>query len=517
MALPPLLDRKRGRGLAAVACLTLVQAGAAGAAAFATRTLFEAMHQGVALPAASLAVLAGAGAAIAVTRVAARWLGERIGQDYAQAIRSALFDHAARMPARAVTSRRAGYVSLRFVGDMAAFRNWLSLGLPRLIAACALLPAMLAVLWLLDPVFVVVVAPILAVALALVTWGGLRLVPLQRRLRARRARIAAEMAERMPIAPFLDRLGRREKEQHLFDRRSDAMIEAALRHRLSAESLKALPDLAAGIASALVVGAGYRVGLGAGDIAAALAALGLLLSPLRDLGGVWDHRAAHRVAARKAQAALSHAQRDLYREGKSLPKGTIDVLFEDLALPSGALLSLHVQGGGTHDLVVHALDAEWLADLLIGLDAPVSGKVLLCGIDLTALSRGALRRNVQCLEAQSVILQGSLRRALLMGCDTRPDDATLEDLARRTGLSALLERLHGLSGTVLEGGKNLTKAERLAITRVRIMIARPRLIVVRPELADRAAVWLDNSHRRNDATVIVLRSPDDDPFVLPIS
>ena len=190
--LPPLLDRKRGRGLVAVAALTVVQGVAAGAAAFATRSLFEAMHGGAALPVAQLVVLIGAGAVIAVTRVAARQLGERIGQDYARQIRTALFEHAARMPARAVASRRAGYMSLRFVGDMTAFRNWLGLGLPRLIAATVLIPAMLLVLWVLDPVFALGVMPIFAVCLALIAWGGLRLVPLQRRLRARRARIAAE-------------------------------------------------------------------------------------------------------------------------------------------------------------------------------------------------------------------------------------------------------------------------------------------------------------------------------------
>jgi len=273
MALPALLDRGRGRGLALVAALTLVQGAAAGAAAFATRALFEAMHGGGALPLAELAVLVGAGAVIAATRVAARLTGERIGQAYARQIRAALFDHAARMPARAVAARRAGYMSLRFVGDMTAFRNWLGLGLPRLVAGALLIPATLAVLWLLDPVFVWAVLPVFALTLLGISLGGLRLVPLQRQLRMRRARIAAEMAERMPMAPHLDRLGRRGTELAQLDKRTDAMVKAALRHRLAAETLKALPDLAAGVAAALVILAGHRAGLSAGSIAAALAAL----------------------------------------------------------------------------------------------------------------------------------------------------------------------------------------------------------------------------------------------------
>lgn len=508
MAMPPLLDRRRRRGLAAVAALTLLQAGAAGAAAFATRGLFRAMHEGGALPAAALAVLAGAGCAIAACRVAARVLGERLGQDYARDIRTALFEHAARMPARAAASRRAGYMSLRFVGDMTAFRNWLALGLPRLIAAGVLVPALLSVLWLLHPVFALAVLPLLALALALLGWGGLRLVPLQRRLRARRARIAAEMAERMPIAPLLDRLGRRGRERSLLDRRTDAMVRAALRHRLAVEGLKALPDLIAGGAAALMIIAGYRFGLGAGDIAAALAALGLLLAPLRDLGGVWNHRAAHEVAVHRAEAALSRPQREVYRAGRSLPKGPVDVVFEDVALPSGTRLSFRARGGETSDLVVGELDAGWLADVLLGLDAPRSGRVMLSGIDLPDLSRGTLRRNVLGLDAEPTILQGSLRRALVMGCGDRPDDPVLESLAREAGLGGLLQRLGGLGGTVLEGGKNLTRAERVAISRIRILLTAPRLVIVDPDIAETSAALPGFPHRRRDMTIVRLRASE---------
>lgn len=499
MSMPPLLNRQRGWGLAAVAALMLVQGGAAGAAAFATRSLFEAMHGGGALPLPGLAVLVGAGLVIAATRVAARQIGERIGQNYARQIRTALFESAARMPARAVSLRRSGYMSLRFVGDMTAFRNWLSLGLPALVAAFVSVPAMLAVLWLLDPVFALAVLPVLVPTLALIAWGGVRLVPMQQRLRARRARIAAEMAERMPMAPYLDRLGRRGKELGLLEKRTDSMITAALQLRFGVESLKALSDMAAGIAAALVILVGYRSGLGTGSIAAALAVVGLLLSPLRDLGAVWNHRAAFRAAAIKAEAALSRAHRDVYRDGKSLPKGAVEVVFDDVALPSGTRLTFSVERGTDTELVLHEHDAEAVADMLLGLDAPSTGAIRFSGIDLRDLSRGTLRRNVQRVGTKPEILQGSLRRVLLMGCDDRLDDAALEALARKAGLDTLLDRISGLGGKVLEGGKNLTQTERLAINVVRVWLSQPKLILidldVDPRLAERLATDIPN-HRK---------------------
>ena len=146
MTMPRLLQNGRRRGLMVVTLVTLVQGAAAGVAAFATRGLFDAMAAQAALPPGLLVALAASGVLIAGARVLSRLTGERLGQDYALAIRLALLDHASGMPASAVARRRSGYMSLRFVGDMTAFRNWLGKGLPRLIAAMVLIPAACAVL-----------------------------------------------------------------------------------------------------------------------------------------------------------------------------------------------------------------------------------------------------------------------------------------------------------------------------------------------------------------------------------
>jgi len=502
MAMPRLLGHKRGRGLAAVAALTLIQAAAAGAAAFATRTLFEAIYAGGPLSALPVAILVTAGLLIAVTRVMARVMGERLGQDYAREVRAALFNHAARMPARAVSERRAGYMSLRFVGDMTAFRNWLGLGLPRLVSGAVLIPAMLGVLWLLDPVFAYALLPAIGLALLAITLGGLRLVPLQRRLRVRRARIAAEMAERMPLAPWLDRLGRRDAELGQLHKRTDAMIRAAVRHRRSAETLRAVPDLVAGMAAALVIVLGHQTGLGTGSIAAALAVLGLLLAPLRDLGGVWNHRAAFCAAWVKADAVLSRAQRDLYRGRQGLPKGPVDVVIENVALPSGRVFSGQVTAGETTTLPLTELDTDAVVDMLLGLDAPPSGRIALSGVDLRNLSRGSLRRGVCLVGTSPEILQGSLRRALAMGCSDRPEDARLERLARQEGLGPLIDRLGGLDGTVREGGRNLTRSERQAVSLLRVIMMRPRLILVGVDCDHEANRRIAQYQKKRSATVI---------------
>ncbi|MEF8794659.1 ABC transporter transmembrane domain-containing protein [Thiohalorhabdus sp.] len=478
MAMPAPLEDGRWRSLALVSLVTLVQGAAAGVAAFATRGLFEAMDEPTPLPLGLIAALAASGLVIAGARVAARLMGERLGQDYALSVRLALLEHAAGMPASAVATRRNGYMSLRFVGDMTAFRNWLGKGLPRLIAGAVMIPAACAVLWWLEPRFALVVAPVFLVALGVMAFAGPRLEPLHRRLRARRARIAAEMAERMPMAPELDRMGRRPTELRSLHKRTEKMIRAGLRRVFWAESLKALPDALAGLAACAIIVTGAWTGTGTGTIAGALAAIGLVLTPLRDLASVWNFRAAYLAANRKCEAALTRSQRTVGAGDKRLPDGPVRLCLRDLPMPQGGVLSLDVPPGDGQTLTCDPRDADVLFSALCGLEQVPPRSITLSDLCLTDLSRGSLRRGVQRLDSQPAVLKGSLRRNLALGLRQCPSDKKLTRVARKAGLGDLLERLGGLDGALAEGGRDLSARERSALSLSRLLLAQPQLVLL---------------------------------------
>ncbi|MGC9419899.1 MAG: ABC transporter transmembrane domain-containing protein [Rhodovulum sp.] len=509
MSLPPILTRARIRGLVLVSLLTLLQGLAAGAAALATRQLFEALHAGSGLSPLAMGGLAGSGLVLAAARVQARVAGERLGQGYARDIRVALFEHAAGMAASDVATRRAGYMSLRFVGDMTAFRNWLALGLPRLIAGAILIPMALMVLWLMHPAFLAALAGPAIIAMGVLGMGGRRLVPRHRRLRARRARIAAEMAERMPLAPELDRLGRRPTECKRLDRRTSAMVRAALDRVRLAEALKALPDVLAGLAAVTILALGARLGLGTGTIAGALAALGLMLNPMRDLASVGNIFAAWQAARAKASAALGRPQRGGYGR-RSLPKGPVDLRIRGLDLPSGRRLDLTAKPGAIRSLTLPEQDSAFVFAALARLEPAPEGAIALSGRPLSDLSRGSLRRNVARVGCDIAVMQGSLRSALTMGGPRRTDTELQARLAR-IGVDGILSLAGGVDARILEGGRNLSPSQRLAISLFRAAEQRPRLVLLDASLAlatpvARKAVrdWL----RRQDCTVLADAAAD---------
>jgi ABC-type multidrug transport system, ATPase and permease components len=498
--MPRLLAPGRRTPLARVTLLTLVQGLGAAAAAFATRALFEALHAGAPdLPLFPMVVLGLSGLVVATSRIAARVQGERLAQSYVLDLRAALFEHAAGMAACDVAARRSGYMSLRFVGDMTAFRNWAGRGVPRLVAGGILIPATLAVLGLLSPALLLAVLPPLGIGLVLILAGGLRLAPLHRRLRARRGRIAAEMAERMTLAPDLDRLGRRNKELHRLHRQSGRMIETALARLRLAETLTAIPEMMAGLTAVLILLIGAREGLGTGTIAAALSALGLLLAPMRDLATVWNLHAGWRAAQEKCAAALARRQRPPYGT-RGLSKGPVSLRIEALELPGHPKFSCTLAAGEAVRIALGERAETALFNILLGRDPKPAGQIQLSGIPLDELSRGALRRNLCRIGPDVPMLQGSLRRALIFGTGISIDDAVLRDRIRHLRLDEVLCPDGDLDRRITEGGRTLSLSERTAVSLVRASLCHPRILLIgqdfaaaRPEVTNAVQRWIDGT------------------------
>lgn len=477
--IPAVLAGPRRAGLCKVLAAILVQAAAAAAGAFATRALFGALHMADSLPLTAALILAGSGFGIAMARVLAQLAGERVGQSYALAIRCALWDHGTRASASSVAARRQGYTSLRFVGDMSAFRNWAGRGLPRLMSAMVLIPATLAVLGALHMPFLIAVAPIYGLALAIILIGGLTMPAKQRQLRAKRASLAADMAERMPVAPHLGALGRRRTEHRNLFRKSEKMIRSALSATRLRASLRAVCDAAAGLAALAVILSGAHSGAQTATIAAGLAALGLALAPMRQIAGVWTMWSAFRVAHAKVQSLLDRPSDRASGPGRTLPSNALSVTMRgvssgplqglDLEVPAGAVLRLTGQNGA---------GKSHLLALLAGLETPKTGTIALSGMPLPEIAQGSLRRSVMRIADDPVILRGSLRRALALGLDNRPDDRQLREAALACGLGSLLARDGGLDSTVSEAGRTLSPGERTKIALARAMLGSPRLVLI---------------------------------------
>ena len=475
---PGLFAEGRGRRFALVAGLALGQAAAAALAAFATRDVF-ANWGGAELPEAAIATLIVAAGLLATSRWAERVVAERLGQEFAVAVRRAVFIQVARMPAPDVARRRTGALALRFVGDLSALRTWVSRGAARLVSAGVALPATIAALAWLNPAAALGAAVPLLCGLAVMALIGARLSPLHRRLRRRRARLAADMSERLPMAPELRLMGRLPRELARLDRLATTLATAALARTRSTAALRVVPDLAGGGAGVAAMLACWQSGASSADLAGSLAALALMIAQLRDLAGVWDRRRAYCAAWVKLTALLNAPR--MPRNGKSARP-----------TPSRPALVFKRVNAAPLRGVSEALDAEakvavvgangtgksTLLMLAAGLMVPESGKVLVFGSPPSSFSTESRREAILYIGARPPVLTGSLRRAIALGLVERPDDRTLQSVVERVGLSETLARLGGLDGTVREAGRNLSAGEVARLSLARLALSSARLVLL---------------------------------------
>ncbi len=480
--LPPITGEGRGRSIALVAALALGQAAAAGLAAFSTRDVFAAFRDNAdRIPQSALILVATAGLIIAACRIGERVVAERVGQRYSAALRRRLFVHLTEVSARDVAKRRSGGLAMRFVGDLAAVRGWVSLGIARWISAAIVLPCAGATLFFLNPSLALAAAVPFGLGLLAMALTGPRLGPAHKRLRSNRARLAADMSERIPHAPELHLLGRTETEEVHLARRTEALIDSALERAKGAALLRAVPDAISGLAAASLFFVALRSGATVAETAGALAALGLTIQPLRDLAGVWDRHRAWIAARDKCLILLNLPTLER-------PPPALESIMEDRpqrlsfqAVSAGSLKAVQVDAEPGCKVAIiggNGAGKSTLLSLAAGLELPLEGKVTLGGRSPAGLTAEERQRMISLIGTRSPILAGSLRRALTMGMAKRPSDEAILAKAQNFGLGEVISRLGGLDGRVSEQGRNLSAGEirRLYLTRAALSASRLLLL-----------------------------------------
>ncbi|MEO0751695.1 MAG: ABC transporter transmembrane domain-containing protein [Pseudomonadota bacterium] len=471
MTPPAILGDGRERAFSLLVLCALIQAAALAAAAFATRAIFSALHAGEPLALSLLVWLAMAGVLAALAQFALAGIGEKMGQAFAASIRTTLFEHASLSSQSDLEKRRMGYHLLRFSGDLSALTIWPSRGLPRLVEAAVLLPAAIAVLWMLHIPFAWIAGATALVTVFILALSYPALKAIYARLRYDRARLAADMAERVPVAAQLASMGRREKEHARLSSRTGAVVDTALRARRFEAGLVLLPEAMVALVACGLLWIGSRDGLPAAHLAAALAALALTLRPLRNGTKALQQRAVFLAAHDKLSTALARETISVTGAATKLPGGPLSLVVTDDAGQE------RVFAPGTCTRV-EALNLEQLAPVLTGAEPAERRCIKINGIDLHALCRASLGCRVGLLTDAPLILKGSLRRNLTLGLQKRPTDLEILEWIELAGHSETLAHLGPLGRRLPERGANLSRDERMHLCLLRMIVQSPGLVLV---------------------------------------
>ncbi len=141
-----------------------------------------------------------------------------------------------------------------------------------------------------------------------------------------------------------------------------------------------------------------------------------------------------------------------------------------------------------------------LLRLLAWLEEPVSGRISFNGKPYETYYPPALRKMVSLVGQKPVMLDGTVRRNLLLGCDEEPSDETLHDWLQLFGLE---------KGMVEKSAATLSVGEQQRVAVIRNLLIKPRVLLLDeptsgldPESTGMFLSAMRNLAKKNDLTLI---------------
>ena len=348
--------------------------------------------------------------------------------------------------------------------------------------------------------------------------------PLMTRAQGLRAEVSEIAHESFDGALVVKTLGREGEETDRFTAKAHELRDVNVRAgRIRAAfdpTLASLPNL--GVLVVLAVGV-QRVLSGAtdaGDVVTVAYLLTIVSFPIRSIGWllgefprsvVGFHRAQRVIEATGAMPYGSAALDDDTPTGARLTVDRVGYAY-DRDIPVLEEVTFDVAPGRTVALVgATASGKSTLTSLLTRLVDPDSGRILVDGVDLRELARGALAGSVAVVGQTAFLFDDTVRGNVTLGADI-PDDEVWAALraAEADGFVAALA--HGLDTRLGERGTSLSGGQRQRISLARALVRRPRLLIlddatsaVDPEVEARILATLRNDRRGGTVVVVAYR------------
>jgi ATP-binding cassette subfamily B protein len=450
----------------------------------------------------------------ALLRTVERTDAERLGQNYAYEIRMVLYERLTSLAPRAMQNRSQGGVMLRFVGDLKALRQWVSLGLARLSVATTTTVAALVALSFVNIRLAVTVGIILAIGALSSLRLGKQMRTVAKEARRRLSRLAGNINEKVASIAVVQVFGQSKQEKQRIARQSQQLEEAMIDRAKVAGQIRGITEGTAAIASsgALLIGA-YEVVQGRatpGVVVAAMTIVGLLVPPLRDLGRVQEYWHNSRVALEKVESFLKTPS--LVTEVPNAPDlilGPGRLEFESVSLSNSLTeISAVAEPGQVIALVgPNGAGKSTLISLAARLIDPDEGVIRLDGQDISQYSLSSIRRGIGMAGPELPLLRGTVGKNLRYRWRDAPEEE-INRVWQLCGIEQVLAELpEGEKTKISEGGGGLSAGQRQRIALARAILGNPPLLLldeVDANLDAQATAVVDRVLTEHQGTILLI-------------
>ncbi|WP_108812093.1 ATP-binding cassette domain-containing protein [Sphingorhabdus sp. Alg231-15] len=488
-SLPQLFNRTRGTILCQLVLNGFAQAVAIGGIGLALKSQFDAMqaaaNSNLSILVSPAIIMAGLAMMIAILKWRERIDMERLGQDYVFETRMRIFSHINGMSAHGIEELRKGVVMLRFVNDLTALRQWISMGIASGIVALTIMIGALTFLTIINPMIGVAALAVMSVGAVAILLLGKRVDHTIREARRRRGNIAGNIAEKLSNMVMVQAFGQRRTERKKLRRQSKSLQKAMINRASATGLVRALSYLVASMTLVAAMGIGaYAIYNGVattGEIVAAFGIVSLAAPALNGFGRLFEYWKNARVAREKigsifhkgpalaastSRKALGRVRGELRFDNVS--SGSVIKNFSASAKP-GAVIAIKGHSGVGKTTLLR------LAQRLID---PDKGAIYLDGRDIMSVRTGELRRTISLASSLMPLMRGTIWSNIAYGC-SKASQSDIQDAARIAGI--MINNPHAAlhaDRAVHEQGTNLSAGERARVILARALVSKPKILLL---------------------------------------
>jgi ABC-type multidrug transport system fused ATPase/permease subunit len=264
----------------------------------------------------------------------------------------------------------------------------------------------------------------------------------------------------------------------------DQRVKAGLIRASFEPALDALPAL--GIVVLLAVGS-WRVSTGdvsVGELIEFITLFGLLSWPMRFIGWILSELPRAVVSYARLEAVFAEPVTvEPARHPVAMPAGPLDARLENVSYTYGDQrvlddVTLWIQADESVAIVgPTGVGKSTLAQLLVRLDDPDQGDVLVGGVNLREADAGSLRDATAIVFQESFLFAASVRDNIAL--DTGATNDEVERAARIAQAERFIRALpRGFDTVVGERGHTLSGGQRQRIALARALVRQPRLMIL---------------------------------------
>ncbi|MDQ3772779.1 MAG: ABC transporter ATP-binding protein/permease [Actinomycetota bacterium] len=470
---------------------------------------------------ATLGEFGTVGGGLAFAAACAGWLrmrervdAERLGQSYVHGVRNRLFKRLTQFAPRSMQQRSQGGIMLRFIGDLNALRQWVSLGLARITVAGTSIVGALVALAFISLRLALATGSVITIGAVVAGFRGRVIRQASREARRRRSRLAANVNEKVATISVMQAFGQSKRERERVKRQSRQLRRAMVERARVVGQLRGIVEVTTALAlgAALLAGA-VEVGAGRaspGTVVAAMSIVGLLVPPLRDLGRVQEYWHNSRVSLEKIHEFLERGEPVVEApDAPDLVPGPGHLRIENLEV-EGSLrgLSATTEPGTIVGIVgANGAGKTTLLSVIARLVEPTGGGVLVDDQAIADCNLASIRRTIGLVGPDFPLLRGSVLKNLCYRWPEAPDEEVQRVLALCDLYDVLDTLPEGIQSRVGEGGKGLSAGQRQRILLGRALLGNPDILLLDEadsNLDPKASAIVDRIIAEHDGTVLLV-------------